>query len=254
MYKGLIINRCYLISIMLLALFSCTNRTSVGSHSDIQNTTNQTVVHDYQNGDVNASYLFVDSTNVGQKGKYKITVEGLIDGAKMDLKMNLSEKTPTGWKTVQEITETVLDLSDPDIELADINNDGFMDLRFKNMLAGNGYNELRKHYVFDKSNMQLKPITNSDNYPNLYYDPDLDCVVSYAVSGGYSSTFLVLEADSLREFASIVLSDNQRTVSTRNKQGVITILDKSDYNLDRPDADLTYGQYNYLSLKKYKNK
>jgi hypothetical protein len=89
--------------------------------------------------------------------------------------------------------------------LADFNNDGHKDVTFVSSTAARGANEIRRLFIYDAMNDSLKFITNSMDYPNLRYNPKLDCVDGFRVYGGSSTDFLRLQGDSLFMFATVDL-------------------------------------------------
>ena len=200
--------------------------------------------------------IFEDSLSLAKDETFKFLVTHTIHYNNEDesiLNINLYKKIGNSWNYTQNVKETLSGISDPEIEMIDINKKGLIDISFKCALAGRGYNEIRKHYVFDKATQRLVAIKNSPEHPNLTYNEDLDCFESHIAFGGYASTFFQLEVDSLREFSSIEMYDRHRIVSVTDKKGLRTIISKIPYDLDDEDADLAYGDYDYRLLRKYKD-
>ena len=48
---------------------------------------------------------------------------------------------------------------------------------------------------------------NSENYPNMLYNKELNCIDAFLVYGGSSTVFLRISGDSLKEFASVEAMD-----------------------------------------------
>jgi len=90
-------------------------------------------------------------------------------------------------------------------ELADFNNDGYKDVTFVSATAAMGANEIRRLFIYDAVSDSLKFIRNSMDYPNLRYNPKLDCIDGFRVYGGSSTDFLRLQGDSLFMFATVAL-------------------------------------------------
>lgn len=207
--------------------------------------------------DTSLVYTYEDSISIGERKKYRLSVNGYLRSSEIQdtllLKINLLERVGSDWICNQNLTDTIYGIVDPEIEITDINDDGLNDFNFKYALSGRGYNELRKYYLFDKKKKQFIGIKNSSKYPNLSYNKDLDCIESHIGHGGYSTVFLEIETDSMREFSTIDMYDKQRIVSILDTKGEITIIDRIEYDLDTEDADIIYGDYDYHQLKKYKN-
>ena len=72
--------------------------------------------------------------------------------------------------------------------------------------------------IYDKQKDQLVCIKNSDSYPNLLYNKELNCIDAFLVYGGCSTVFLKLSGDSLKEFASVEL-DEGLIIRTYDKNG-----------------------------------
>lgn len=244
------IKYCFIIISVLLSTVSCkTNNTNTDSNTDA-NIEDQTITND------SVSVVFQDSTNIGKKGNYKLEITQTYfenDDINTLLNITLFEKTPNGWQYIQNVKDSIQDVFNIDVELTDINNDGLLDFSYVYLLALRGFNDVRKHYIFDGKLNRLIGIKNSPQYPNLIYNEDLDCIESHIGHGGYTTVFLQLDNDSLKEFASIDLYDNKRIISITNKEGEETIISEISYDLDNEDSDMTYGDYDILSLKKYKN-
>ena len=79
----------------------------------------------------------------------------------------------------------------------DYNGDGFMDYSFISNIAARGANEFRTLFIFDPIENRFIHIKNSEQYPNLIYNPKLTCLDGWAFHGGTTQSFLRLESDSL---------------------------------------------------------
>ncbi|GEL10222.1 hypothetical protein SAMN05192550_0750 [Flavobacterium glycines] len=163
---------------------------------------------------------FVDSTNIGIKGKYKIELNSYnsVDSTYVEIKF--SEKQNNHWFQKQKITLPKDGIISCDSKTTiDFNNDKLNDFTFKSSIAARGANEIRTLLIFEKTNGKLKLITNSDNYPNLQYNEVLNCIDSWMVYGGTSTVFLKIDQDSLIEFAGVELYDNFREIYLVNEKG-----------------------------------
>lgn len=81
--------------------------------------------------------------------------------------------------------------------LYDYNGDGSMDYSFVSSIAARGANEVRSLFIFDPEVKRFRYIVNSEDFPNLIYNPRLKCMDSWAFHGGTTQSFLKLESDSL---------------------------------------------------------
>ncbi|MBL7704216.1 MAG: hypothetical protein JNM21_01600 [Taibaiella sp.] len=131
--------------------------------------------------------------------------------------------------------------------IADFNNDSFMDITFISATAARGSNEVRRLFIYDAEEKKLVSIVNSENYPNMRYNKELDCIDAFLVYGGTSTVFTRIEGDSLKEFAS-VHNDQYRTVYEIDKSGKERQLSKDSIT----DPGEIYIRYiNYKPLKAY---
>ena len=245
----------YIFLLMLCFIGSLSCKTKNGNQA-IGKDSNTNEVSEIARGD-STDLIFQDSLTINKNNQYKFEVTQTYvskGDIKSLLRISLFKKNNSDWTHLQTSTDTLVEVQNTDVELRDINNDGLLDLNFVYALAGRGYNDLRKHYILDNKQSRLVAIKNSPQYPNLTYNENLDCIESHIGHGGYTTVFLQLEADSLREFASIDLYDNERIVSVADKNGQKNIIDKKPYRLDNEDADMTYGDYDIRLLKQYKNK
>lgn len=164
---------------------------------------------------------FTDSTKVGIKGKFKLTVEQFktdeSDSAYVEI--NLFEKRNNKWIIQQKLEYFKDEITNCDAQLNDFNNDGFNDLTFQSSVAARGANEIRKLLIFNPSKKKFILMKNSDNYPNLQYNELLNCVDAWLVYGGSSTVFLKIEKDSLREFAGVSLDNDNREIYIIDKKG-----------------------------------
>ncbi|MCC6724975.1 MAG: hypothetical protein IT258_10730 [Saprospiraceae bacterium] len=99
-------------------------------------------------------------------------------------------------------------------------------------------------FIYDDNLNQLIFIKNSDEYPNLQYNELLNCVDSWAISSGSSTSFLSIEKDSFRMFAQVVAMDGELDVYTYDKNGVPKLmLDKA---IEEEDVFTRYKNYKPL--------
>jgi len=120
-------------------------------------------------------------------------------------------------------------------QLRDFNHDGKKDLTCISRDAARGANEMRRLYLYDERKDLLVYIRNSDEYPNLQYNPYLHCIDSWAVYGGVCTHFLRVRGNLLREFANVEVYDGVVTVSemdARGKERVIRRFKTKNRDLD----------------------
>ncbi len=173
---------------------------------------------------------FVDSTNVGVKGKYKVELNSYNNMDSTYVEIKFSKKENNNWLQKQKIILPKDGVVSCDPKTIDFNNDKLNDFTFQSFVAARGANELRTLLIFEEATGKLKLITNSGNYPNLQYNEVLNCVDSWMVYGGTSTVFLKIDQDSLREFAGVELDDGYREIYLVNKKGEHKTLKKEKIN------------------------
>jgi hypothetical protein len=94
----------------------------------------------------------------------------------------------------------------------DYNGDGFLDYSFVSNMAARGANEVRTIFIFDPIKNRFIHIKNSEQYPNLIYNPKLNCLDGWAFHGGTTQSFLRLEADSLVLMNTIDIHGTERVL------------------------------------------
>lgn len=189
--------------------------------------------------------IFSDSTNIGEKGKCKIEVIKHRVFNNMYVIVKFYTKGPSFWNiqnTYLYECDAFLDLM-PDI--SDFNNDQLNDITFISATAARGANEVRRLFIYDAQKRELVSIVNSQDYPNMLYNKELDCIDSWAIYGGCSTTFLKIRGDSLIKFASVDVSDSL-FVSEYNNDGKENVIFKN-----RVGEDLFVRYKNYKPLKEY---
>lgn len=180
--------------------------------------------------------IFVDSLNIGEKGKCKIELikhrvynDNYVI-IKFYIKGRHTTKDPETWIVQNNYsyeTDARMGLA-PDI--SDFNNDNFNDITFISGTAARGANEIRRLFIYDDQKRELISIVNSEEYPNMLYNEELDCIDAFLLYGGCSTVFLNITGDSLNDFARVEL-DNGLTVSTIDINGNEKII-KSDENYE----------------------
>lgn len=213
----------------------------------VKNKPQTTAKIDLTEPDTELLEIFTDSLHIGEPGKSKIELirHRVLDNTYVIIKFYT--KGPAYWylqNTYLYERNTLMGLQ-PDI--ADFNNDSFMDITFIAATAARGANEVRRLFIYDADEKKLVSIVNSENYPNMRYNKELDCIDAFLVYGGTSTVFTRIEGDSLKEFAS-VHNDRYRTVYEIDKSGKERQLSK-DSITDPGDIYMRY--INYKPLKAY---
>lgn len=196
---------------------------------------------------------YVDSVHIGIKGKCKVELikHSVYDDNYVIVKFYIKGKhttnSPETWMNTNNYcyeTNASMGLQ-PTIE--DFNNDNLNDITFISGKAARGANEVRRLFIYDDQKQALLSIVNSQDYPNMRYNKELDCIDAFLVYGGCSTAFLHIQGDSLKQFANVELA-NGLTVSTFDKKGKekIILRDRS-YKFD-------YTRFvNFKPLKKYED-
>ncbi|OJX90989.1 MAG: hypothetical protein BGP01_05965 [Paludibacter sp. 47-17] len=188
---------------------------------------NQTILSEQQNADTSKTEIidtFVDSLNIGEKGKCKVELikhrvyDDIYVIVKFYIKGRNTIKDPETWMIQNNYSYETTALMGFDPNISDFNNDNFNDITFISGTAARGANEVRRLFVYDNQEQKLISMVNSQDYPNMLYNKELDCIDAFLVYGGCSTVFLNIKGDSLKEFASVELSDGL-TVSTYDKNG-----------------------------------
>ncbi len=190
---------------------------------------------------------FVDSLNIGEKGKCKIELikHRVYDDNYVIIKFYI--KGPNTWYIQNTYSYETNALMEFQPNISDFNNDKFNDITFISGTAARGANEVRRLFIYEVQNREIISIVNSQDFPNMMYNKELDCIDAFLVHGGSSTVFARLKGDSLIEFAS-VHNDNNRTVYEIDKFGREKLLRK-DTIINNENVYVRYR--NYKPLKEY---
>ncbi len=246
--------------ILFTILFSCNSsqetKKQIVKADKAEIAKNEIPSVDRQNEDtVNTEIIeiFVDSLNIGEKGKCKVQLikHRVYDDnfviIKFYIKGRYTTKSPETWMNTNTYCYETNAMMGFEPNISDFNNDNFNDITFISGTAARGANEVRRLLIYDSQNQELILLVNSQDYPNMLYNKELDCIDAFLVYGGCSTVFLRIEGDSLKKFASVELSDGL-TVSTydRNGKEKIILTDKTN--------EAGYIRYkNFKPLKEYEN-
>ena len=191
---------------------------------------------------------FVDSLNIGEKGKCKIELikhrvyDDIFVIIKFYIKGRNTTKEAEYWMNTNTYSYETTAMMGFEPVISDFNNDNFNDITFISGTAARGANEVRRLFICDNQNKNLVSIVNSEDYPNMLYNKKLDCIDAFLVYGGCSTIFLNIEGDSLKKFASVELSDGL-TVKTYDKNGNDKIIKEDKTN---KAGYIRYQNYNPL--------
>ncbi|MDD4990587.1 MAG: hypothetical protein PHR83_00010 [Paludibacter sp.] len=232
---------------IFITLLSCSTRHDKKDTQLTQKEKRVKVYNDSKNRDTEIIETFTDSTKIGEKGKSKIEIikHRVFDGTYVIV--NFYTKGPNCWyikNTYLYECDAILGL-EPNI--SDFNNDKFNDLTFISAEAARGSNEVRRLFIYDDAKKKLISIVNSEEFPNMQYNDELDCIDAFLVTGGTTTVFARLKGDSLIEFAGVDNSD-YRLVYVIDKKGEIKYI-KRDKITDDMGVYVRYK--NYKPLKEY---
>jgi len=202
--------KAYLTALFIL-LIACnevkTKTSSPEVHKEVQSKTSIHKKVQSKTPEKLISESFADSSNIGIKGKNKITIQKIIHLDSAYVEINFFQKDRQHWVLKQNMHFKADMISNSDPQIIDFNNDGFKDMTYQSAVAARGANELRTLFIFDKKSGLLKRMVNSEKYPNLEYNEYLNCITGWAVYGGTTTSFLKVEKDSLIRFANVDIFD-----------------------------------------------
>lgn len=242
----------FIILLLTISLISC-GRNSIKSNHDSSKdslTLTDTLKVIPKQDSLPLVEKFVDSLNIGYKGENMVEVRNYQGNDSGFVEIEFFDKQNGKWGAKQIFTYEKDDLLGCDVKIKDFNNDGFNDLTYISATAARGSNEVRKLFIFDKQWSSLIYMENSEEFPNMQYNKELNCIDSWIVTGGVETVFIRIEGDSLKEFASVDIFDDKINITTTDKEGNIKYLikNKTYTNNDFPRFK------NYNPLKQYEVK
>lgn len=232
----------FLLSVFIL-INSCENRASQIRFEE------QSSNMDKEEANTKILHFFVDSINIGNKGKNKIELSKYHTNSETSIEIEFYSLQEGAWLKRNSFdfkTNDINDLLGLSVSLSDFNNDGFYDAIFSSQLAARGGNDIRQLLIYDPHGNSLVSIKNSESFPNMWYNNELNCINSYILSGSTTTVFARLMSDSLREFAKVERSGLERIVSEKDKNGNWIIIQQDSL----PNFDDYFEAYqNYKPLK-----
>jgi hypothetical protein len=206
----------------LFFIFSCTTKqTNNKSKSNLALDTiaGKTILADTAYPNTEILETFVDSMNIGEKGKTKIELikHRVFDDIYVIVKFYT--KGPNYWYNQNTYLYDGTGLREFEPTLSDYNNDKYNDLSFISGTAARGANEVRRLFIYEGYKKKLISIANSEEYPNMLYNEELDCIDAFLVHGTSSTEFARIVNDSLKTFASVYNDLDFHTISSVDTRG-----------------------------------
>lgn len=256
--------RSIFIALFVLTSFACqSQRAQISENTvktDVPSLSNSQANSENKLSDDNTNELvetFTDDENIGVKGKNKIEVNNYkradADNRNQIRNTNVAEikfyslDANKQWILKQKFEFDKDDILGCDPQVEDFNNDGFKDITYVSTVAARGANEVRRLFVYDKQKDEFIYIKNSEDYPNMLYNRELNCIDSMMIHGTSTTVFVKIEGDLLKEFARVGNDGSTRTVRVIGKDGQEKLLRK-----DKITEDEIYIRYkNFNPLKEY---
>lgn len=216
-------------------------------------------------GSKNSSYdgyvseeRFVDSLQVGEKGRTKVEFEKFRHNRNGDVFVAIDfYKRGKVWSKIKVADVDTWFLTNNfkfdkdgatglDVNIKDFNNDGFNDVTYQSGMAGRGGNIVMTLFMYDPKNKGFIHIKNSERYPNLSFNAKLNCINSMILTGSTTTVFLKIKKDSLIEFARVDVSDSI-LVQEKDSTGKFKVIERKPY--EGSDEDIYKPFRNYRPLE-----
>ncbi|WP_339865077.1 hypothetical protein [uncultured Algoriphagus sp.] len=238
--------------LILIYFSSCTARPTDNEKkvSVADTKASKTTITDTTIANTEIIETFADSLNIGEKGKNKIQLikHRVFDENYVILKFYTKAPQHNRWYIQNTYIVKSNALMDLEPNIADFNNDNFNDITFISAQAARSANEVRRLFIYDDYKRELTSIVNAEDYPNMLYNKELNCIDAFLIHGGSSTIYARIKGDSLKQFAS-VHNDSHRTVYEIDKFGEEKLLRKDKINPE----DVYIRYINYKPLKEYKD-
>jgi hypothetical protein len=236
---------------LMLAIASCQNQQSKIPGEIIESNISSATISETEKKNATTEELvgfFSDDSNIGLPHRNKIEVSNFkkLNGNMSDGNIAVikfySRDASKNWKLKQTYEFEKDSLTDCDAKLEDFNNDGLKDLTYISNVAARGANELRRLFIYNKKKDELTYIKNSEEYPNIQYNKELDCIDAWLFYGGTSTVFLKIDGDTLKGFASVETYNETRTVDSIDKNGKRKLLRTDKVKVE--DGFVRYKNFN----------
>lgn len=238
--------------LFLSFLFFCSCSSSITRNETKHASETTTVINPFAAGTTYANTeiieTFVDSLNIGEKGKYKIELikHRVFDDSYVIVKFYTKAFKPNRWYIQNTYLYACNALMGLDPNVSDYNNDNYNDISFISSQTARSANEVRRLFIFDNHKKELISIVNAEDYPNMLYNKELNCIDAFLVYGGSSTVFAKIKNDSLIEFASVHNVDSHRTVYENDKLGRKIRIRKD--TIDPDNVSIRYLNYKPLKV------
>jgi hypothetical protein len=157
---------------------------------------------------------FVDSTQIGEKGRHKIEISLYADSSFTDsfTVIFFYEKENSGgktfWRCKQKfIFDSINILAYENRALlprvSDFNGDIYNDFIYRSGISANGRNDIFRLFIYSPENDSLVYIKNSEKYPHLKYSMELNSITANWIASTKTAYLLKIENDSLKEFVHV---------------------------------------------------
>ena len=170
------------------------------------------------------SEIFIDSLNIGEKGNCKIELfknevhnDFNVIVVIFYVKNKKKYKEKNTWILKNKYSYETISLMGLQPNISDFNNDKFNDINFISATAARGSNEVRRLFIYEPKKQELISIINSQDYPNMRYNKELNCIDAFLVHGTSTTVFAKISGDSLTTFANVKNSLDFHTVNLIDK-------------------------------------
>lgn len=230
-------------ALFVFIVFSCTSTDRHDAH--VKSKTIQRI-----DGRAKLEEAFVDSVRIGRSGFNKVSIFKYRTEDSNYVDVKFYKKLGNDWKLIQELQCSKDGDLGCDPKFADFNQDGRMDLTIVTAVAARGANQVRRLFIYDEKRNRLINMKNSEDYPNMEYNSELNCIDSWMFHGGVSTVFVRIIGDSLKEFAWVSLMDKLVVYETDKNGESNKIFEDASINID----DFGFQRFkNYKPWKIYKD-
>lgn len=190
---------------------------------------------------------FEDSRRIGRRKQNRVEIDAEKRDGKIVVKLKFYKKANGNWNLKNEFYFEKLGELSLEPNIGDFNGDGFKDITFVANIAARGANQVRELLIFDPQKDELIHIKNSQEYPNLKFNPLLKCVDSLIFTGSTETAFLRIKADKLVQFASVSDVGMEIIVAVIDQNGEEKVIRR-----EKRKDDGFYRYINYNPVMKYK--